>query len=185
MQAYLLLIWSIAMSFLRRWLGGGFDEIIGDKSRIWKNITYVLILIGMYTTSGNFPKTWTALAMMIWVIAWMIRYFNHTHGDYFGLISEKPDEERSWWVGKVLKAIYGKGKYYNFIGNLTGLTLGYLVPALLASIFMPSHWFWVAGFTTPLGYVLCQICLGKYGKNEYAEWLNGFTVGAIFYLNLI
>lgn len=181
MQSYLVLLYGILMAFERRWLGGGLWKV----SRIWKNIVYVAILLVMYATSGNVPKTWLELAAMVWVVGCMIRFWNHTHGDYFDLTSEKPDEERSWWVGKVLKLIFGEGKYYNFIGNLIGLTLGYLVPAILASIFMPHHWFWVAGLTTPLSYVACQIWLGNLAKNEYAEWASGFFVGIIFYLNLI
>ena len=50
MQAYLVLLYGIIMSFERRWLGGGFKAKIGKISRIWKNITYVAILILMYLT---------------------------------------------------------------------------------------------------------------------------------------
>ena len=185
MQAFLTLFWGIVMSFERRWLGGGFKAQIGKISRLWKNVAYVSILILMYLTSGNLPKTWWGLAAMVWTIGWMVRYYNHTHGDYYHLEDETPDEERSWWVGKVLKLIFGKGKYYNFVGNFVGLLLGYLVPALFASIFMPHHWFWVAGFTTTLSYVACRIWLGKLANNEYAEWVGGFLTGVIFYLNLI
>lgn len=185
MQAFLALFYSIVMAFERRWLGGGFKDKIGKVSRIWKNILYVGILLAMYFTSGRTPETWLQLAAMVWVIAWTVRYYNHTHGDYYHLEDTQPDEERSWWVGKVLKAIFGKGKYYNFVGNFIGLTLGYLVPALFASIFMPHHWFWIAGFTTPLCYVACRIWLGKLANNTYAEWTSGFFMGIIFYLNLL
>jgi len=185
MQAFLTLFLGIVMSFERRWLGGGFKTQIGKISRIWKNIAYVAILLSMYLTSGRTPKTWLELAAMVWVIGWMIRFWNHTHGDYYHLEDDTPDEERSWWVGKVLKAIFGKGKYYGFVGNFVGLTLGYLVPALLVSIFMPHHWFWTAGFAMSISYVVCRICLGKLANNEYAEWTGGFLTGVIFYLNLL
>lgn len=181
MQSFLTLLYALLIGFERRWLGGGFWKV----SRIWKNLVYVATLCLMYLTSERIPTTWLQFAAMVWVIAWMVRYFNHTHGDYYDLESTKPDEERSWWVGKVLKLIFGKGMYYNFVGNFVGLTLGYLVPALMASIFMPNHWFWVAGFTTPVAYVICRICLGKHSNPEYAEWVSGFLVGIIFYLNLI
>lgn len=185
MQAYILLMWGLVMSFERRWLGGGFKDKIGKISRIWKNITLVIILCLMYTTSERTPENWKQLLAMVWVIGWVVRFWNHTHGDYYNLEDTKPDEERSWWVGKVLKAMFGKGKYYNFVGNFIGLTLGYLVPALLASIAMPHHWFWIAGFATPICYVACRIWLGKLANNEYAEWTGGFLTGVIFYINLI
>lgn len=181
MQAYLTLLYGILMGFERRWLGGGFLKC----SRIWKNIALVVILCLMYLTAGKLPENWIQVASMAWVIGWVIRFWNHTHGDYYHLEDESPDEERSWWVGKVLRAIFGKGKYYNFLGNFVGLTLGYLVPALFASIFMPHHWFWVAGFTTSLSYVACRIWLGKLANNEYAELVGGFLTGIIFYLNLL
>ena len=97
----------------------------------------------------------------------------------------KPDEERSFWVGKVLKLIFGKGKYYNFAGNFIGLTLGYLVPALFASITMPNHYFWIAGFTAPVGYTLCELALGRNGSTEYAEYFNGAMMFLIFFLNVV
>ena len=181
MQSFLTLFWGLMMAAERRWLGGGLWKV----SRIWKNIAYVGMLVGMYLTSGRVPTTWLQFAAMAWVIAWMVRFWNHTHGDYYDLESTKPDEERSWWVGKVLKAIFGKGKYYNFVGNFIGLTLGYLVPAVFASIFMPQHWFWVAGFAMPLSYVACRIWMGKLANPEYAEWAGGFLTGVIFYLNLL
>lgn len=185
MQAYLTLFWGIVMAFERRWLGGGFKDKIGKISRIWKNIALVVVLCLMYLTAERVPTTWLQLGAMIWVIAWVVRFWNHTHGDYYHLEDETPDEERSWWVGKVLKLLFGKGKYYNFVGNFIGLTLGYLVPAFFASFFMPNHWFWVAGFAMSFSYVVCRIFLGKFANNEYAEWLGGFLTGIIFYLNLI
>ena len=112
MQAYLILFWGIVMAFERRWLGGGFKDKIGKVSRIWKNIALVLILCLMYLTAERLPESWLQFAAMVWVIGWVVRFWNHTHGDYYHLEDTNPDEERSWWVGKVLKAIFGKGKYY-------------------------------------------------------------------------
>jgi len=180
-MAYLTLLFGTLMAFMRRWLGGGFVKC----HRIYKNIVYVGLLILMYVCAGAFPNTWTKALCALWTIGWCIRYFNHTHGDYYILDDTRPDEERSFWVGKVLKLIFGKGKYYNFAGNFVGLTLGYLVPALLASITMPHHWFWVAGFTAPVGYTLCELAIGKNGDTEYAEYFNGFFMGSLFFLNLI
>ena len=141
--------------------------------------------MAMYWAGGSFPKDCMGWCCMAWAIGWMIRYNSHTHGDYYVLDETKPDEERSWWVGKVLKLIFGKGKYYNFAGNFIGLTLGYLVPAVMASITMPHHYFWLAGFTAPVGYALCELALGRNGKTEYAEYLNGATMFLLFFLNVV
>lgn len=181
MTAYLTLLFGITMACVRRWLGGGFI----DCHRIYKNIVYVGVLILMYVCAGSFPKTWTEAACFLWTIGWAIRFFNHTHGDYWILDDTKPDEGRSWWIDKVLQLIFGKDGYYNFAGNFIGLMLGYLVPAIMASITMPSHWFWLAGIAAPCSYAICEFTLRFTGnRTEYAEYLNGFCMGVIFYLNL-
>lgn len=178
---YLTLLFGFVMAFIRRWLGGGFI----DCHRIYKNIVYVSTLILMYVCAGVFPKTLIQAFCFLWTIGWCIRFFNHTHGDYWILDDTKPDEGRSWWIDKVLQLIFGKGNYYNFAGNFIGLMLGYLVPAIMASLTMPYHWFWVAGITTPLSYAICEFTLRFTGnRTEYAEYLNGFCMGVIFFLNL-
>lgn len=180
-MAYWTLLFGIVMSLLRRWLGGGFY----DCSRIYKNITYVAILILMYLCAGQFPKTTSQVFCFLWTIGWCIRFFNHTHGDYYILDDEKPDEGRSWWIDKVLQLIFGKENYYNFAGNFVGLTLGYLVPALFASITMPHHFFWLAGIITPLCYLVCEFTLQFTGhRTRYAEYGSGFFMGLLFFLNL-
>lgn len=184
MQAYFTLIYSLSMSILRRIFGTQFYIGKVKIPRLVKNIVYVLLLLLMYYTSGNFPTTITAWLMCIWVIGWAVRYWNHSHSAYWILYNEEPDCGKYKWIEKLLTWLFGKGKYYNFAGNFIGLTCGYFVPALLASIFMPHHWFWIAGFTTPIGYALCEYALGKDSNTEYAEFLNGFTMGLIFYVNL-
>ena len=180
-MAYWTMIFGLLMAIQRRWLGGG----IYKCHRIYKNISYVTLMILMYVCAGAFPKTWKEALFFLWTIGWCIRFFNHTHGDYFILDETKPDEERSPWVGKVLKLIFGKGKYYNFAGNFVGLTLGYLVPAILASLTMPSHWFWAAGFAVPASYAICEFTLKFTGRStNFAEYLGGFCMGVIFFLNL-
>jgi len=180
-MAYFTLLFGFVMAVMRRWLGGGFFKCY----RIYKNIVYVSILVLMYVCAKQFPSNLKETLCFLWTIGWMIRFYNHTHGDYFWLDSTEPDEERSWWVGKVLKLIYGKGKYYNFAGNFLGLMLGYLVPAILASITMPTHWFWLAGIATPCSYVICEFTLQFTGrKMNFSEYLSGFTTGIIFFLSL-
>ena len=139
----------------------------------------------MYVCAGKFPTSWKEAAFFLWTIGWMVRFYNHTHGDYFILDDTKPDEERSPWVGKILKLIFGKGKYYNFAGNFLGLTFGYLVPAILASLTMPYHWFWLAGIVIPVCYLVCEFTLKFTGRStNFAEYANGFTTGVLFFLCL-
>ncbi|MBO7696947.1 MAG: hypothetical protein J6T10_30320 [Methanobrevibacter sp.] len=184
-MAYWALFFFIAGGLFRRFLGRGV-YIKGHKfSRFFKLIILVLACMLMYLVGGSFPKNTTEWLCMAWAVGWMVRYNSHTHGDYFWLDDTKPDEERSWWVGKVLKLIFGKGKYYNFAGNFVGLTLGYLVPAILASITMPHHYFWIAGFTAPIGYTLCELALGRNGSTRYAEYVNGACMFLLFFLNVV
>lgn len=180
-MSYFTLIFGLIMSIIRRWLGGG----IYKCHRIYKNIVYVATLILMYVCAGKFPTGWKEALFFLWTIGWMVRFYNHTHGDYFSLDETKPDEERSPWVGKVLKLIFGKGNYYNFAGNFVGLTLGYLFPAILASLTMPHHWFWLAGIITPVCYLVCEFTLKFTGRStNFAEYASGFTTGVIFFLCL-
>lgn len=184
-MAYWALLFLILGALFRRILGT--SVYIGKYkiSRTLKIIIMILLCVAMYWAGGSFPRNKMDWACMTWAIAWAVRYFNHTHGDYYILDDTKPDEERSFWVGKVLKLIFGKGKYYNFAGNFVGLTLGYLVPATLASITMPHHYFWVAGFTAPIGYTICELALGRNGQTRYAEYVNGALMFLLFFLNVV
>ena len=185
-MAYWAILFTIIGGIFRRWLGGGYKDTIGKVSRFWKLLVLVAILILMYVITGRFPHNWKEWFCMVWTIGWVIRFSSHTHGDYYVVDETKPDEERSWWVGKVLKLIFGKGGYYNFEGNFVGLTLGYLVPATLASITMTNHWFWLAGFTTSIGYTVCELILKFTGRRtELAEYFNGAMMFFLFFINLI
>ena len=184
-MAYWYLFFFICGALFRRFLGSDW-YIKGHKiHRLYKLILLTLFCLLMYWVGGSFPTDFAGWFCMAWAIGWMIRYNSHTHGDYFGLDSTKPDEERSWWVGKVLKFLFGKGKYYNFAGNFIGLTLGYLVPAIMASLLMPHHYFWIAGFTAPIGYALCEFALGRWGSTNYAEFLNGALMFVLFFANVV
>jgi len=184
-MAYWTLFYTICGALFRRMLGTTVYIGKWKLHRIFKLILLVLFCLSMYWVGGSFPTEWKGWLCMIWAIGWMVRYNNHTHGDYWILDDTTPDQERSWWVGKVLKKIFGKGKYYNFAGNFIGLTLGYLVPAFLASLTMPHHWFWIAGFTAPFAYTFCELSLGKERNTEYAEFLNGAIMFSLFFLNTI
>jgi len=184
-MAYWALLFTILGGLFRRMLGT--TVYIGKFKvhRIYKLILLVLLCMAMYWAGGSFPGNKREWFCMAWAIGWMVRYNNHTHGDYFFLDDTSPDEERSFWVGKVLKLLFGKGKYYNFAGNFVGLTLGYLVPAVLASLTMPSHYFWIAGFTAPIGYALCELGLGRNGSTRYAEYFNGAMMFLLFFINVV
>lgn len=184
-MAYWTLLFFILGALYRRMLGTQFYIGKVKIHRVVKLIILALLCMLMYFVGGSFPRDIMGWCCMAWAIGWMIRYNSHTHGDYYILDDTNPDEERSWWVGKVLKLIFGKGKYYNFAGNFIGLTLGYLVPALLASITMPHNYFWVAGFTAPIGYTLCELALGRNGSTEKAEYFNGAMMFLLFFLNVV
>lgn len=184
-MAYWTLLFFILGGFFRRILGRTF-KIKGVKiPRFWKLVVLVLICICMYAVKGVLQKDLKSCLCMAWAIGWFIRYNSHTHGDYYYLEDTKPDEARSLLVDKVLQLLFGKGKYYNFNGNFVGLTLGYLLPAVMSSLTMGSHWFWLAGFTTPIGYLFCEETL-KFTKHEtsYAECLNGAVMFLLFFLNV-
>ena len=186
-MAYWGLLFLIIGAEFRHILGMTFT-IKGKKiSRFYKLIALALLLALMYIITENIHlKDWKSCLCMAWSIGWMIRFNSHTHGDYWILDDYSKDEERSWWVGKVLTLLFGKGNYYNFEGNFIGLTLGYLVPALLASITMPHHWFWLAGFLIPVCYLICEFTLKFTGKRtKMAEYASGAVQFLLFFVNLI
>ena len=185
MIAYWTLFYFIMGALIRRGLGTHYYLFGIRISRFWKLLGLVLFAMSMYWVKGVFPNDWVSAFYMVWAIGWLVRYNSHTHGDYFSLDSTKPDEDRSWWVSGILKLIYGKGGYYNFAGNFTGLMLGYLVPAIFASLTMGSHYFWIAGFTAPIVYSVCCFCLKSIGgQTEYAEYLHGALMLSLFFVNV-
>ena len=184
-MAYWALLWLFVGALFRRMLGT--TVYIGKWKihRFYKLVLLAILCLAMYWTGRSFPKTTKQWICVVWAIGWVIRYNSHTHGDYWILDDTSPDEGRCKWVDKVLQKIFGKGKYYNFAGNFIGLTLGYLVPAILASLTMPSHYFWIAGFTAPIGYTLCELALGRNGNTEYAEYVNGAAMFFLFFINVV
>lgn len=187
-MAYFGLLYLIIGAVFRHILGMQYYIGKFKVSRCYKLIALALLLVSMYLVTGNFPiwADWKGWLGMAWSIGWMIRFNSHTHGDYWILDDTNPDEERSWWVGKVLTLLFGKGNYYNFEGNFVGLTLGYLAPALMASLTMPSHWFWLCGFLVPICYLICEFTLEFTGRRtKMAEYASGAVQFLLFFINLV
>lgn len=186
MIAYWGMFFFFCGALFRRFIGRNV-YIKGWKfPRTLKLVIFTLCCLLMYFVGGSFPETVKELLCMVWAIGWFIRYTDHTHGDYFIIDDTKPDEERSWWVGKILKLVFGKGNYYKFEGNFLGLMLGYLVPAILASLTMPHHWFWLAGITAPVCYTVCELILKFTGKRvELTEYAHGSLMFILFFLNVV
>lgn len=186
MIAYWAMMFFFTGALFRRFVGRSV-YIKGWKfPRVLKMVILVILAMLMYVVGGSFPETIKEALCMVWAIGWFVRYTNHTHGDYFYVEDTSPDEERSWWVGKILKAVFGKGNYYNFKGNFLGLMLGYLVPAFFASLTMPSHWFWVSGVLAPVCYTICEILLKAHWKGAgSAEYCHGGLMFILFFLNVV
>ena len=184
-MAYWGLLFFFCGAIFRRILGKSFYIGKWKVPRFLKLVILVLFSLLMYYVSGSFPKDWKAFLYMVWAIGWFVRYSDHTHGDYWILDDTSPDEGRSWWVDKTLQLIFGKGNYYNFEGNFMGLMLGYLIPAIFASITMPYHWFWLAGITCPVCYTVCEMILKFTGRRTaMAEYAHGAIMFLLFYLNV-
>ena len=184
-MAYWTLLFFIIGGLFRRALGTSIYIGKFKISRFFKLIGLCLLVSLMYKIKNVFPYDLKSWLMFAWTLGWFIRYNSHTHGDYWILDEETPDEGRSWWVDKVLQIIFGKGGYYNFAGNFVGLCLGYLLPAILASITMNNHWFWIAGFTAPFAYAICEFTL-KFTKRptEFAEYFHGALMMSLFFINV-
>jgi len=107
--------------------------------------------------------------------------WSRSHGDYFSIFSTAPDEGRIKWIDWVLKKIYGKGGYYNFKGNFTGMLLRYTAPAILLSIIILDPYLWLCGPVVPVVYTVCWWLYdrGVYKIPAYhvAEAIMGFEVG--------
>jgi len=184
-MAYWTLLFFIIGGIFRRILGTQFYIGKFKISRIFKLIFLCLLVSLMYKIKGVFPTDWKTFLMFAWALGWFVRYNNHTHGDYWILDDENPDEGRSWLIDRILRLIFGKGKYYNFAGNFVGMCLGYLFPAILASVTMSNHWFWIAGFTAPFVYAICEFTL-KFTKRptEFAEYFHGALMMSLFFINV-
>lgn len=176
----ILLISSVFGAFWRRWLGTSTKE-----SRIFKILALYSFVLILYVLFDLLHKNWYSWFCFAWVSTWFMLFWNISHGDYFCVNDTDVDESRLKWVDWCLKKIYGEENYYNFKGNVTGMWIRYTVPAIFCSIFMPFHWFWIAGTFVSFLYGLCGKLFPKKPYTEYAEYLSGFTSFFWFALCLI
>lgn len=161
-------------AFWRRWYGGGF----GDISRFWKYLALAAVVLAMYYIKDLLIwNDWRMYAVM----ASFMYHWAKSHGDYFYVHDTGKDEGRIWWIDQVLRLLYGKDKYYNFKGNVTGLVLRYTSTACLVAICLPNAWFVLAGPLTALSYVIT----GKMERpTDKAEWLAGALNFGLLYICL-
>ena len=184
-MAYYALFFMLCGALFRRMLGTQFYIVKWKVHRFAKLVLLALLCMAMYWAGGSFPKDAVGYLCMAWAIGWTIRYNSHSHQGMFYLYDDTPFRPEYGWIRWILNKIFGHRKYYNFAGKFLGLMVGYLVPALLASITMPHHWFWLAGITTPIGYALCEGALKDKGNSEFAEYFNGSIVFLLFFLNVL
>jgi hypothetical protein len=127
-----------------------------------------------------FLKTWQFYAVVII----FMRFWNHSHGDYFKVNDESKDEGRVKWLDWLLSKIYGKDNYYNFKGNLTGLIIGYSVYSIPVGIILHSILFCFAGAFLGFFYGLMgKVFPDKY-YTKYGEYLSGLIVFLLLELSI-
>lgn len=152
----------IAVSFAvigaiwRRWFGGGFGKL-GDITRLFKYIALFLIMYAMF--KSVYPEyiflqdTATHDDYIAFAVHWAMG-----HSDYFYLLDYSPDEARIKWIDWTLERLYGKGGYYNFKGNVTGMLLRYSGTGILVAICIGNPWFLLAGMLTTVSYIVtCKL----------------------------
>ena len=169
--------------FWRAWFGGSFWNI----SRIWQILVLFVVCYAAYVQTDflSFCK-WgmPEYCCAVWSWGWFMRFWNHSHGDYFVVLDTGKDEGRSKWVDACLRVLYGKEGYYNFKGNVTGLLIGYTVPAILSSIVMPSPLFCFAGAVVALIYGVCGLLFADKRYTKIAECVSGAVCFYLYYLSL-
>lgn len=162
-------------SLWRRLYGGGFGKL-GDITRFWKYLVLVAIVLSMYYVKGLLDwNNWRMYA----VIASFAYHWCRSHGDYFYVYDTGKDEGRIKWIDWALRRIYGKGNYYCFKGNVTGLVLRYGSSSCLVAFCLGNLLFCLSGLLTPLSYVIT----GKMeNPTDKAEWLAGALNFGLLYL---
>ncbi len=163
----------------RRWFGGGFGKA-GKITRFFKYAVLILVCLTMlyvkmrcFTFLGEFT---TYEKIVSFAFHWA-----EGHGDYFFVWDTGKDEGRIRWIDWALRRIYGKGNYYCFKGNVTGLVLRYGSTSCLVALCLGNPLFCLSGLLTPLSYVIT----GKMeNPTNKAEFLAGALNFALFYLCL-
>ena len=176
-QAIILPLFMLAGGAWRRLYGGGFGKL-GDITRFWKYLVLAIIVLSMYYVKNLLDwQNWRMYA----VIASFMYHWSRSHGDYFYVYDTGKDEGRIRWIDWALRRIYGKGNYYCFKGNVTGLVLRYGSTSCLVALCLGNPLFCLSGLLTPLSYVIT----GKMeNPTNKAEFLAGALNFALFYLCL-
>lgn len=163
----------------RRWYGGGFGKA-GKITRFFKYVALILICFTMYYIADPYFTFWRDFRTYVSIAAFAY-HWARSHGDYFYVWDTGKDEGRIMWIDWVLQRIYGKGNYYCFKGNVTGLVLRYGSTACLVAVCLSNPLFILSGLLTPLSYVIT----GKMeNPTNKAEFLAGALNFALFYLCL-
>lgn len=174
-------LFSIMGSFWRAWFGGSFDGNL-DISRIWKILVLLLIFILMLLSKNSFLFYKDYNFYLSFLL--FMRFWNHSHGDYFKVNDASKDEARVWFVDKILQLIYGKDNYYNFWGNVTGMFMGYSIYSILTCFFLNNYLFSFAGLIVAFSYGICGKLFPDKCYTKYAEFLSGFLSFLLIYLCL-
>lgn len=163
--------------FFRAWFGGSFKHV----SRGWKYLLLIVTVIGMYWSKGLLDwYNWRMYA----VIAAFAYHWAKGHGDYFKVNDTSVDEARIKWIDWILQKIYGKGNYYDFKGNVTGMLIRYTSTSILVAAAVPSYWAIAMGPAVAISYGL----MGKLFPNgyytKYAEIMAGALCFSILWIIL-
>lgn len=175
-----LVLFSSMGFFYRPYLGGSFHQ----TKRFIQILLLLAIVFAMYYVSGNMPTDKTSWIKFALVEYGFMRFWNHSHHAYFQ-VNVTVLDKRTKWVDWFLRVIYGEGKYFNWLGNVTGMFFSYLPYAIICSCFMP-HWYF------SLGSVVVATCYGLSGKlfpmswyTKIAEFASGLFCFGLFYLALM
>lgn len=172
------ILYSIYLSFFRRWFGGGFDKLWDNRA--FQNCFNVLVTFGYLFFSG--VNVWIAI---IGASCLQFLYFCPAHGCAFDMGKDGyPDDvmikryENYFW-DKWCKFLIPENMWYGFWYDFLWMTFRYELPAILISVILGS-WFWVAGLLVPCGYAFCWHLkdLGLIKRPiPFAEFISGFVSG--------
>lgn len=163
--------------FWRRWFGGGFI----DCPRFIKYIVGIAVVLGMYYLKGILDyydwHMWAACITFMY-------HWAMSHGDYFWVTSHHVHEARVKWIDWILQKIYGKGNYYNFKGNVTGLFIRYTFTATLVAIAINNCWAITMGPVVTFWYALMGKLFPQLNYTKITEVLSGASCYTILWFCL-
>lgn len=172
-------VFAVIGWFWRPWLGGSYWRV----SRFVKLSVLFLLCCAIFAWQLKGLTGWElalGIAIDLWDFFWFMRFWNHTHGDYFGVNDTRKDEARCTWVDKMLRVIFGTDGYYNFWGNVTGLLLGYSVPAILCSVAQSKCYFMFGGLIVAFVYGFFGKMFPNTGTTKRAEYVCGAVCFALW-----